>query len=709
MSLSDLYIEKEYRTLTKDLVKEFYIPLLNECIEYKRAVGFFSSTSLVEISYGIKGLIRNGGKIKIIASPKLSKEDVQAIERGYELRDKVIGDALLRELYAVEDYYDEQRLNLLAHLICDEILDIRIAVINSERAIGMYHEKMGIISDDQGNKVAFSGSMNESLTAMKLNYESIDVFFSWNNDVDRVKVKEEAFNRLWNNIEENVEVKKFPEIEKAIIKQYYSDDFDIDIDNTEFGIKINNNINLSVDKWITKPSNINYYDYQIDAINSWEINGFRGIYDMATGTGKTLTALGSLERLSEMKDEHLYIVIVCPYQHLVEQWLEDIHAYGLYPLVCYSSYKWKKKFKESVTDYLIGLIKNFCVITTNATFATKYFQEVISQLNENVCIVVDEAHNFGAKKQAECMLDIYEFRLGLSATIDRHHDEIGTKKLYDFFGNKCIEYTLDMAIKAEKLTPYYYYPVSISLEDDEYEEYMKLTKKIVRCIGHIPDDDDVPKSVELLLIKRARIIAGAREKLTELKSIIQEKYIDSNKMLIYCGATNVNYSFYREGVADDEEKRQIEIVLDLLGNELGMRVTKFTSEENSKDRELIKEKFSKGNMLQALVAIRCLDEGVNIPGIKTAFILASSTNPKEYIQRRGRVLRKATGKDFAKIYDFITLPRSFTKPRVSSQDNYEISLIKREFERVKEFARLSENPSDSMKLLDMINYYYQIY
>lgn len=266
-----------------------------------------------------------------------------------------------------------------------------------------------------------------------------------------------------------------------------------------------------------------------------------------------------------------------------------------------------------------------------------------------------------------------------------------------------------MAIKAEKLTPYYYYPIPITLEDDEYQEYMKITKQIVKFMANIPDSDDVPKSIEMLLIKRARIIAGAREKITALKQIIQDRYSKENQMLIYCGATTVSYSMYKEGVVDDNEKRQIEVVLNMLGNDIGMKVTKFTSEESSKEREIIKEKFSKGNMLQAIVAIRCLDEGINIPGIKTAFILASSTNPKEYIQRRGRVLRRAEGKDFAYIYDFVTLPKSLDGPKVGEQDGYEISLIKREFQRVEEFAAASENYSDSMKLLDKINKYYNIY
>lgn len=157
-----------------------------------------------------------------------------------------------------------------------------------------------------------------------------------------------------------------------------------------------------------------------------------------------------------------------------------------------------------------------------------------------------------------------------------------------------------------------------------------------------------------------------------------------------------------------EEIRQIEKVVDILGNQLKMRVSMFTSNEDPQERERIKDSFAEGKMLQALVAIKCLDEGVNIPGIRTAFILASSTNPKEYVQRRGRVLRKADGKDYAVIYDFITLPRPLGSQAPSTNRDYELTLFKREKERLDDFVRLCENPSESYKLIDEINEYYQL-
>lgn len=708
MSLQDVELKSEYRSLIDNVAKDFYIPLLKQAVIYKRAVGFFSSSSLVEISKGIMGLVRNGGTIQLIASPRLSDEDVEAMKKGYELREKIIENALLRELHGVNTEIEQDRLNLLASLIADGILDIKIALTEKNDEIGMYHEKMGIIADSEGNKVAFSGSMNESATAMTINYETIDVFCSWRGEQDRVILKENAFTSIWNNTEPSIVTIDFPSVKEEIIKQYRKGSI-IDPDKKEFGDDVYFSPKPAT-CWIRKPDNVKFYDYQIDAMISWENEEYRGIFDMATGTGKTYTALGALEVLSNKMKSNLGIFIVCPYQHLVEQWVTDIKAFGITPLICYSGYDWKKKFKSMLSDFRLGVVQNFCVVTTNATFATDYMQKEIDKLKGNVCLVVDEAHNFGAKKQLGCMKEVFKYRLALSATLERHHDDEGTQKLKDYFGNKCIEYPLSRAIKEDKLTPYYYYPIPIYLDDDELEAYNELTEKIIKILQNSKKDEPMPKLAETLLIKRARIIAGARNKLKALYEIIKEQYVTENQILIYCGATTVENSSYIEGKVDEDEKRQIEIVVDMLGNNLGMRVSKFTSEENAAEREMIKENFADGTMLQALVAIRCLDEGVNIPGIRTAFILASSTNPKEYIQRRGRVLRKAPNKPFAKIYDFITLPRNIDEPMYSNNYlNSEYSLIRREYERMEDFASLAENSSEVTKLQDKINDFYKLY
>lgn len=221
------------------------------------------------------------------------------------------------------------------------------------------------------------------------------------------------------------------------------------------------------------------------------------------------------------------------------------------------------------------------------------------------------------------------------------------------------------------------------------------------------DKNGKPKLTEYvksLMISRARVIAGAQNKVPLLLRYM-EKYKKENHILVYCGATKT------EDERKQREYRQIDQITKQLSEELHMKVSRFTSAENRKDRQILIEKFTEGEEIQALVAIKCLDEGVNIPAIKTAFILASTTNPKEYIQRRGRVLRKSPGKEYAEIYDFITLPRELDTVSFLSEKElkYDRSLVQRELQRIEDFRNLAENSYESMEEILNIREAYQIY
>ena len=703
MTLKDLHIEKEYRNLKCDVIGDFYIPVLSSAVKYKRAVGFFNSAALYEIAIGLQNLVSNKGKMELIVSPRLTEDDIKSIQLGYERRYEIVEKALLRDFTEPKSRTETRKLNLLANLIADNILDIKVAFKVNAQLVGIFHEKMGVVIDSEGNKIAFTGSMNETYSGLLQNYESIDVFCSWREeDSERVALKEFAFDNLWDNLDSAMEVIPFPQIAIDILNKYKIESTNVLLESQD--------VNVSPETgsvFFRIPDNVQLHDYQVRAIDAWIDSGGRGIFDMATGTGKTYTALGALARLSANLKNHLAVVIICPYQHLVEQWVEDICAFGVKPLICYSRYNWKKPFSKLISDYNLGVVDNFCVITTNATFVTAAMQNELEKMHGDFCLVVDEAHNFGAKKQIACMSEKFNYRLALSATIVRHHDEYGTQRLFDYFGDKCIEYTLKQAILDGKLTPYFYYPVLVSFNEEELHEYVEITDKVAKILKKVPHGDDLPQSAKRLLIKRARIIAGAQEKVTKLKEVIAP-YRNDNHLLVYCGATRVESTFKNEAGVDGDEQRQIDEVTALLGNSLGMRVTQFTAAEDSKQRELIKDKFSNGE-IQALVAIKCLDEGMNIPGIETAFILASSTNPKEYIQRRGRVLRKAPGKRYAKIYDFITLPRPLDEYSFQSSIQAELSLVNREVERMRDFQELAENPSDVTEIIRELTEKYNLY
>lgn len=725
MGLKDHNVKSEYRSLIDNVVQDFYIPLLKDAVSYKRAVGFFSSSSLVEISKGIAGMAAEGGKIQIVASPYLSDEDIDAIRHGYEDRNKIIERALLTQISEKPtDYYSMERLNLLAALIADGVMDIQIAYTEDKHGIGMYHEKMGIIEDVYGDKIAFSGSNNESATAMTINYETMDVFRSWgdSSEIERVRLKENAFYSIWHDTEPNIKVLKFPNITDALIERYRRKPANFAIDDEQFAKRM-----LTYASKISDissiyggpigarvPDDITLREYQKDAISVWVGENYRGIYDMATGTGKTLTGLGAISKLSEDLDDVLAVIIVCPYQHLVEQWVEDIVRFNIKPIIAYGDSPqkdWKKRLSRAVRDQKLRRDKSFfCLVCTNATFAKDYVQDEISKIQSPILLVVDEAHNFGARTYARLLDDRFTYRLALSATLDRHRDDEGTAVLYEFFGKKCIEYSLDRAIDEDKLTKYKYYPIPVYLTDEELEKYEQKSYEMSKCLIKGKDGKyKLNKRGEILAMERARIVAGARQKLETLREYIAP-YAQDNNILVYCGATNVIDEKADYSSTDEDDVRQIEAVTRILGNEFSMEVAKFTSEENMETRATIKEQFQKGDRLQAIVAIKCLDEGVNIPGIRTAFILASTTNPKEYIQRRGRVLRKAENKPFAEIYDFVTLPRELDSVSglTTEQAQRDLSLVKNELARIKEFGRLSMNSMEANDLIWDIQEAYHI-
>lgn len=713
MSLLDVDLKKEYRSPRDNIVNGFYIPLLKQSILYKRSVGFFSSSSLLELSYGITNLINNNGKIQLIASPNLSAEDIEAINKGYETREDIVERVLLQYITEPQNYFEEERLNLLANLIAQEKLDIKIAFSLRNERLGLYHEKLGLMYDQEGNVVAFSGSMNETENAFTSNYEIVDVFTSWN-DQDRVSIKKVAFDKLWTNEDTSAKIYDFPEVAKNKLLYYKKDNVDWEIDKKEFEAK---HLDIKIDKLkkVTNspeiPVGISLHEYQKKAIATWKENDNQGIFDMATGTGKTFTGLGAITQLYKDLRGRLAVVIVCPYQHLVNQWVEDIINFNINPIIGYSSSEqkdFKQRIKMAIMDYNLGVRNFFCFVCTNGTFATEYIQTQINNIRGDVLLVVDEAHNFGAKNLKKTLTDKFKYRIALTATLERHGDKEGTQALTDYFGKKCIEFSLEDAINGingEKfLTPYQYHPVVVYLTEDELDEYHLLSRELAKCIVKKNGKTSLSDKGKIVAQKRSRLVAGAFNKVSTLAHEIKP-YKDDNHILVYCGATKI-----AEQDESGEDMRQIDAITELLGKKMGMNVAQFTSKDDSYTRDSLRRKFFDGDYLQALVAIKCLDEGVNIPSTKIAFILASTTNPKEYIQRRGRVLRKYPGKEFATIYDFITLPRPLDEAinLTYAEIKCEKSMVRNEVNRMIEFNRLAMSKMGADKLIYEITDTYRL-
>lgn len=699
MPFQDLNIKTEYRTGKADFLKDFFIPVLSEACTYDRAVGFFSSSALIGLSEGLYNFVKRKGKIRVITSPRLSEDDFEAIIKGYEDRKSVVERALMRDLKTLTEIREDgkkERLNFIANLISNNILDIKIAFRNK----GLYHEKMGILRDVDKRRIVFLGSLNETGSALFDNYEQIEVFSDWKDDDERINSKVNHFEEMWENKDPEIKVFRSDLLNKEIISRYKTSDNYIDqdlkdLEKLEQVVEENKQLP-------GLPDDIFLREYQIQAINEYIASDGRGIFDMATGTGKTFTALGAICCLREKNNGKLGVIVSVPLTYLVEQWAQDIKRFGITPIVAYSSSttrNWPTILRLELNKHRrMGTF--FCVVTTNQTFASSNFQQALigfNSNNSNLCLVADEAHNFGAPEKIKLLSEKFKYRLALSATMERHNDPEGTDALLKFFGRRCIEYSLEKAIEEGFLTPYEYHPVFITLTEEESQAYANLSKKIRQSMR--VDKDGTPSLTnqsEMLLIRRSRLVATAANKLNELKSRFDRgQFEDQNGILVYCGtSTHIPELDEFKSFSDTrEELSQIDAITRVLNN-CGISAVQYTSKIPTQERFHQIEEFVRGRV-QALVAIKCLDEGVSINNIKYAFILASTTNPKEYIQRRGRVLRQFFKKDKAIIYDFITLPTKPGDGQVVS-DVFK-SLAENELRRFYEFKKLALNPYEYQK------------
>jgi DNA phosphorothioation system restriction enzyme len=669
---------------------------------YSRAVGFFSSTSMASLAKGLIALIQSGGKMRLIASPCLSIEDADAIALGLRQREEVISQNLIQELDQEFEEAIKDRLACLAWLLSNNLLEIKLAVSRDIRNRGIYHEKLGIFEDDAANLVAFTGSANESASALLDNFECIDVFCSWDEGVrERTLSKAENFRRLWENKTPMLDILDFPEAAKRSLLRLRPDKFPMDEIKKRTAVmseprKAYSPIVINLDRGIPSlPSNLELRDYQQQAIANWFKNNGRGTLKMATGSGKTITALAIATELYQ-KINLQVLLIICPYRHLVTQWSRECQKFGLEPILAFESvHKWQNQLSTQLYNVRSGHQKFLTIITTNTTLISQGLQSQLRYLPDKTLIVGDEAHNLGSKRLVESLPHNVGLRLALSATPERYFDEEGTESLFNYFGAVIQpEFTLADAIKAGALVHYLYYPILVELTESETEKYAALTKKIGRAIAFDSDRDN-NEMVSALMMQRARLLGSAANKLVALRELMQQR-LETSHTLIYCGDGSV------EDEVTAESMSQLDAVAQLLGSELGYRVNTYTADTSLEERENLRLLFETGE-LQGLVAIRCLDEGVDIPAIQTAIMLASSSNPRQFIQRRGRILRQYASckeshpqKKRATLFDMIMLPPDLGRETLDVERN----LLRKELQRFVEFANLADNGGEARLKLE---------
>lgn len=703
MPLSDLtsQLKISYRSGRDDLIRDFYTPCLERAVLYQRAVGYFTSSGLAYAARGVASLVARRGKMRLVASPHLEEGDFAALTKAAEHPEEVLRSIISRSMGEIEDLLLRERLNALAWLIADGSLEVRLALrLNSEGHIshGLYHEKAGIFTDEDGNHIAFTGSANETAGGLVENYESVSVFWSWDDPQGRVADQIRNFEDLWNNQTRGLRVLDFTRVSHDFLRKYQL------THRPQLEERARQPYTVAAVAPGTIPPGVVPRDYQKAAMRAWLAAGGKGILAMCTGAGKTLTALYLACKLIEKPENRpMVILVVCPFLNLAYQWIREMGRFGIAPVECFESRAlWERELQEAYQKLSTKLTPVVGIVVTNKTFLSAAFQSALKPNLAVHLLIADEVHNLGSPRLKEILPQSIKLRLGLSATPERHNDAAGSHAIFDYFGQPVFEFGIAEAIKQGVLMPYTYHPIVVSLTEQEAGDYLELTEKILRLFPR-DDGDSLSEVLKNLLIKRARLIAAAANKLPALRGIIQDLKEPLERAIVYCGDGSV------ECPLTEQLDRQITVVTRLLGTELGLRVRRFTCEESGEEREEIIRAL-RDRDLNAVVAIRCLDEGIDIPDVRIGFLLASSTNPRQFIQRRGRLLRRSdeTGKRRAVIYDFIVEPPDFGGKLTDEAFNLERRFFQRELQRILEFCATAENGPDALHQLEPLRLKYNL-
>lgn len=709
MSLKNINIKAVYRTEEDNILEDFYIPALRESVRYDRAVGFFSAGMLSYAIQGLSAFVGNNGYIRLIIGGELQQEDHLAIKAGYELRGRLtekIGESFAENFEQVientSDMLFFRRLEILSYLVANGRVDIKVAL----RRNGMYHEKIGVFTDVEGNKLIFQGSANETPSALlpDFNFESINVFESWRQELkDHYEPYLNGFEKLWKNRSANTFVIDFPEAAKRKLISIAKSVPKLITTKLESEL-FKENKEDEVVEWQSNaiypkiPSHLEGDEFKIKehqqkALESWKANDLQGIMKLATGAGKTITAIFGTVKIFE-KTNRLFVVIAVPYQSLADQWVDVLRKFNIFPVKCYeSTAQWTDELKQKISLYNDKFLPFVCAVVVNRTLQSDKFQNLIRLVPKQYFLWIgDECHHHSAEKTIKCLPPQASWRLGLSATPENYWNDEATNRLLSYYGSIIAEYSLKEALDEGILTPYKYFPILVDLTESEVIEYESISKKIGQIVAYnqsVQPDPESNESLKTLLMKRARILGKAENKLIVLEQVLRGQS-PKPLVLFYCG----------DGSVEDEESgelvRHIEAV-SLTLDRLGWRCSHFTSRESRAERQDILDNFRLG-MIDAMVAMKCLDEGIDVPACRTAYILASSRNPKQFIQRRGRILRRSPGKEYAEIYDFIVkIPNS-----VLDNNEVERKLLKSELNRAAEFASLAMNSLDTLKVLQPI-------
>jgi superfamily II DNA or RNA helicase len=670
MSFQSLQLQRHYDSDSTDVLLEFYRPLLSESRRYDRAVGYFSSSTFRSCAVELASFITNGGEIRLVIGCLTQSADVEALrfdKKELEERERL---EIRREieLYLIQlEGEDPKAAQTFSKMVQSGVVKVKFAV----RERGIYHEKFGIFEDELGIKVAFIGSLNETSAALShgVNHESISVYQSLEPEIYAAYGRglESRFANLWEGKANKTRIYELDEHSLELIKRVASNEAGVPRDGMPRTLE-------------RLPEKFELRDYQNEAIKKWKENKYRGILAMATGTGKTLTAIGAIKRFREKVKGGL-VVITVPYQNLAVQWIDALQDQGLETISVFDSYQaWYEKVKTLFSASLYSEAVDMpCLVCVERTFKDDRFQGLVNILKDakqkNHLLVVDECHHFNGPEHIGKLPNLFRLRLGLSATpYDQFESRDDDRHLEKYFGPIVYEFSLGRAIEEGFLTKYRFHILVCELDEIETTQYEELTHKIVRIAGGEENlTSETWAKVQPIMLARSRIVGAARNKLLKLKEHLEAEGRKPYS-LFYCGDGTL------EG--DQEKIRQIEAVSELI-HRLGWRSSRITAAEPLQTREALLDRL-RTNAIDAVVSIKVLDEGIDVPSCQRAYLLASQSSDRQGIQRRGRVLRKSEGKNIAELYDFIVIGGTSNSKALKK-------LAEKEIRRGYQFARDAMN------------------
>lgn len=706
MSFKDIHIKSCYESGIDDLIEDFYVPVLGEAKSYDRIAGFFASSSLAVAARGLSAFIENGGKMRLITSPRLNKDDFDIVEKvASDYSNLTLSDFGI-DLDHLENEFERNHVKALGWMLDKGLLEMKLAiVINEDGSIcdidtiaekGLFHQKVGVLIDRDNNGISFSGSINETASAWVNNDEEFKVFKEWTDSRDYYINDKQRFEEIWNGKRSNVRVYNLPRaIKENIVK--YSSDFNLE------SISISRYHFSKLKKYDFKDDKSLFF-YQADALNVWKDNNYRLLFEMATGTGKTRTAIAGIKYLNKIRNK-LITIVSTPQNTLSKQWKDEIDTQKLSVdksiIIDGSVTNWNKTLTTLLLKNSAGLADHIILFTTHSTASSNKFTTIFDTYlcdSTEVLFVGDETHWLGAPILQKALLPNYKNRIGLSATPSRWYDDAGTQKLVDYYGNKCFEFTIKDALSEYNpitgkhfLVNYYYHISKVSLTSEESLSYRDISNRITKLWRLQDSNSDTSALLERLLEKRSNIIKNAEEKYYEFERILD--------VLSENGTIDNLIVFV--------SPQQIKEVMNILARK-NIIFHKLTEKEGVipekrfggiSEREHIISKF-KSKEYQAIVAIKCMDEGIDIPSADIGILMASSTNPREYIQRIGRIIRQSPGKRYARLYDICV-------DTISNLDDENAEIEKKikakEQLRLKEIACNAINSIDALKIINTLD------